>query len=70
MATLNAADLTLVIKATNEASKALKSVEGHLQLIVEAAAAANDAMALIAETAAPAMVAAKDAVAAAQSAAA
>ena len=34
MTTLNAADLTLVIKATNEASKALKSVEGHLQLIV------------------------------------
>ncbi|MCY3801117.1 MAG: hypothetical protein OXG46_06030 [Chloroflexi bacterium] len=62
MATLNAADLTLVIKATNDASKALKSVEGHLQLIVDAAAAANDAMAQIADTAAQAADAACKAV--------
>ena len=35
MATLNAANLTLVIKgATNEAAKVLKSVEGQLQQIV------------------------------------
>ena len=38
MTTLNAADLTLVIKATNEASKALKSVEGQLERIVKTAA--------------------------------
>ena len=56
MATLNTTNLMLVIKATNEAAKVLKSVEGHLQQIVEAAArAANDAMAQIADTAAPAM---------------
>ena len=69
MATLNAANLTLVIKATNDAAEVLKSVEGQLQEIVAAARAANDAMALIAETAAPAMDAAQKAVAAAQSAA-
>ena len=34
MATLNAANLMLVIKATNDAAKVLKSVEGHLQQIV------------------------------------
>ena len=62
MTTLNAADLTLVIKATNEASKALKSVEGHLQLIVEAAATANDAISQIADTAAMAADAACKAV--------
>ena len=62
MTTLNAADLTLVIKATNEASKVLKSVEGQLQQIVAAARAANDAMAQIAETAAMATDAACKAV--------
>ncbi len=69
MATLNAANLTLVIKATNDAAKVLKSVEGQLQEIVKAAAGANDAMARIAENTAPAMDAAQKAVAAAQSAA-
>ena len=69
MATLNAANLTLVIKATNDAAKVLKSVEGQLQQIVGAAQAANDAMAQIAETAAPAMATASQAVAAAQNAA-
>ena len=63
MATLNTANLMLVIKATNDAAKVLKSVEGQLQQIVQAAEAANDAMARIAETAAPAMKAAQDAVA-------
>ncbi len=62
MATLNAANLTLVIKATNDAAKVLKSVEGQLQEIVKAAAGANDAMARIAENAAPAMDAAQKAV--------
>ena len=70
MTTLNAADLTLVIKATNEASKALKSVEGHLQQIVAAAQAANDAIAQIAGTAAMAADAACKAVTACQGAAA
>ncbi len=69
MATLNTANLMLVIKATNDAAKVLKSVEGQLQQIVQAAEAANDAMARIAETAAPAMKAAQDAVASAQTAA-
>ena len=70
MTTLNTANLMLVIKATNDAAKVLKSVEGHLQQIVKTAAAANDAMARIAETAAPAMDAAQKAVTAAQGAAA
>ena len=38
----------------NDAAKVLKSVEGHLQLIVAAAAAANDAISQIADTAADA----------------
>ena len=54
MATLNTANLMLVIKATNDAAKVLKSVEGQLQQIVQAAAAANDAISQIADTAAPA----------------
>ena len=62
MATLNTTNLMLVIKATNEAAKALASVQGQLGLIVEAAQAANEAMAQIAETAAPAMAAAQSAV--------
>ena len=63
MATLNTTNLMLVIKATNEAAKVLKSVEGQLQEIVAAAAAANDAISQIADTAAPAMDAAQNAVA-------
>ena len=34
MATLSTTNLMLVIKATNDAAKVLKSVEGHLQEIV------------------------------------
>ena len=63
MATLSTTNLMLVIKVTNDAAKVLKSVEGQLQEIVAAASAANDAMALIAETAAPAMKATQKAVA-------
>ena len=55
-------NLMLVIRATNDAAKVLKSVEGHLQQIVAAAAAANDAMAQIADTAAMAADAACKAV--------
>ena len=54
MPTLNTNNLMLVIKARDEAAKVLKSVEGQLQQIVAAAQAANDAMALIADTAAQA----------------
>ena len=44
-------NLMLVIRATNDAAKVLASVQDQLGLIVEAA---NEAMAQIAETAAPA----------------
>ncbi|MCY3801119.1 MAG: hypothetical protein OXG46_06040 [Chloroflexi bacterium] len=66
---MTANDLMIVIRARDEAAKALASVQGQLGLIVEAAQAANDAIAQIAETAAPAVDAAQKAVAAAQSAA-
>ena len=62
MATLNTTNLMLVIKATNDAAKVLKSVEGHLQQIVQTAQAANDAMAQIGDTAAMAADAACKAV--------
>ncbi|MCY3801115.1 MAG: hypothetical protein OXG46_06020 [Chloroflexi bacterium] len=55
---MTANDLTIVIRARDEAAKALASVQGQLGLIVEAAQAANEAMARIAENAAPAMDAA------------
>ena len=61
---MTANDLMIVIRARDEAAKALASVQGQLGLIVEAAQAANEAMVQIAETAAPAMAAAKEAVAA------
>ena len=66
---MTANNLMLVIRATNDAAKVLASVQDQLGLIVEAAQAANDAMAQIAETAAPAMAAASQAATAAQSAA-
>ena len=66
---MTANDLMIVIRARDEAAKALASVQGQLGLIVEAAQAANEAMAQIAETAGPAMAAASQAVAAAQTAA-
>ena len=51
---MTANNLMLVIRATNDAAKVLASVEDQLHQIVKAAQAANDAMAQIAETAAPA----------------
>ena len=51
---MTANDLMIVIRARDEAAKALASVQGQLGLIVEAAQAANEAMARIAENAAPA----------------
>ena len=59
---MTANDLMIVIRARDEAAKALASVQGQLGLIVEAAAAANDAMAQIADTAAMAADAACKAV--------
>ena len=52
-------NLMLVIRATNDAAKVLASVQDQLGLIVEAAQAANEAMARIAESAAPAMASAR-----------
>ena len=49
---MTANDLMIVIRARDEAAKALASVQGQLGLIVAAAAAANDAMAQIGDTAA------------------
>ena len=66
---MTANDLIIVIRARDEAAKALASVQGQLGLIVEAAQAANEAIAQIAETAAPAVAAASQAAAAAQTAA-
>ncbi|MCY3801113.1 MAG: hypothetical protein OXG46_06010 [Chloroflexi bacterium] len=59
---MTANDLTIVIRARDEAAKALASVQGQLGLIVEAAQAANDAISQIADTAAMAADAACEAV--------
>ena len=59
---MTANDLMIVIRARDEAAKALASVQGQLGLIVEAAQAANEAMAQIGDTAAMAADAACKAV--------